>query len=348
MGISVQTADQRGHVLQELDGVDLRGIPKVELHCHLDGIVDPAMLHDLRARGVTLAISAEVLKHAYPVKDVESFWRWLQVQAGLVGSIDAYRPILAVHVERLRAQNVVYAEIMIGSSEILRCERPAMFDRFRGFRDYADSLERGDVQVEFVAGWNRRRRPDGEVDEIAQRILMLHGAGLIAGTFLAGPEEGNPVERYADTFARFRDAGLPVEIHAGEWCGPESVWDALEYGRPQRIGHGVAIFDDPRLLDHVRTERIHIEMCPTSNVRTAAVRRIEDHPIGRAHAMRLAFGINSDDPGAFECTLTDELKVVARTFGFTAADLHRMAQDSLAARFQPKLRHLNARALAQG
>jgi adenosine deaminase len=347
MAISMRT-DQQYHALQELDGVDLRGIPKVELHCHLDGIVDPTMLRDLQARGVTLAISAEALERAYPVKDAESFWHWLEVQEGLVGSIDAYRPILAAHVERLRAQNVVYTEIMVGSSEIWRCERSEVLERFRGFRDYAGGLEHGNIQLEFVAGWNRRPRLDGEVEEIARRILMLHGAGLIAGVFLAGPEEGNPVERYARTFAQFRDAGLPVEIHAGEWCGPESVWDALEYGRPQRIGHGVAIFDDPRLLDRVHSERIHVEMCPTSNVRTAAVRRINDHPIGRAHAMGMTFSINSDDPGAFECTLTDELKVVARTFGFTAADFHRVAQDSLAARFQPKLRHPNARALARG
>ena len=64
--------------------------------------------------------------------------------------------------------------------------------------------------------------------------------------------------------------------------------------------------------------------------------------------MGLTFSINSDDPGAFECTLTDELKVVARTFGFTAADFHRVAHNSRAARFQPKLRHPNARALARG
>lgn len=326
--------------------MDVRSVPKVELHCHLVGIIDPAMLREMRACGVELAISADALALAYPVKDTESFWRWLAVQESLVGSIDAYRPILAAHVERLRAQNVVYTEIMFGSSEIWRCERSAMLDRFYGFREYADGLERGDVQIEFVAGWNRRHRPDGEVEEIALRILMLHEAGLIAGVFLAGPEEGNPVQRFARTFARFHDAGLPVEIHAGEWCGPESVWDALEYGRPQRIGHGVAIFEDPRLLDRVCAERIHVEMCPTSNVRTGAVRRFEDHPIARAQAAELTFSVNTDDPGAFECTLTGELQLVANTFGFTAAHFERIARDALAARFQPDLRYSNARALA--
>jgi adenosine deaminase len=326
--------------------MDVRSVPKVELHCHLDGIVDPAMLREVRARGVELAISADALALAYPVHDFESFSRWFDVQRSLAGSLDPYRPILAAHVERLRAQHVVYTEIMFGSSEIWRCERSEMLDRFRGFRAHADGLERGDVQVEFVAGWNRRPRPDGEVEEIARRILMLYGAGLIAGVFLAGPEEGNPVQRFARTFARFHDVGLPVEIHAGEWCGPESVWDALEHGRPQRIGHGVAIFEDPRLLEQVRAERIHVEMCPTSNVSTGAVRRIEDHPIARAQAEGLTVSINTDDPGAFNSTLTSELQLLADVFGFTVDDFERIARDALAARFQPDLRYANARALA--
>ena|ERR1700674_3255188 len=340
--------DKRSHALRELDRAEICRIPKVELHCHLDGIIDPTMLRDLQARGVTIPITAEALQRAYPVEDFESFSSWFDVQNGLAGGLDEYRPILAAHVERLRAQNVVYTEIMFASSEIWRCERSEVLERFRGFREFADGLEGGDVQIEFVAGWNRRRPHDGQVDEIARRILMLHEAGLIAGVFLAGPEEGNPVERYASTFAQFRDARLPIEIHAGEWCGPESVWDALEHGRPQRIGHGVTIFDDHRLLEHVRAERIHVEMCPTSNVKTAAVRRIEDHPIGRARALGLTFSINTDDPGAFECTLTGELEVVARTFGFTTADFHRIGRDALAARFKPTLRHPNTRALAGG
>ncbi|MDP9238939.1 MAG: hypothetical protein M3P30_16350 [Chloroflexota bacterium] len=340
--------DQQSNVIREGRRAEIDRIAKVELHCHLDGIVDPMMLRDLRARGAALPLSAEALESSYPVNDFESFSRWFDVQQSMDGRLADYQPILAAHVARLRAQNVVYTEIMVASGALLRCTRSETLERFGSFREYTDGLEQGDVQVEFLAGWNRRRPPGSEVDEIAERILMMHDAGLIAGVFLAGPEEGNPVDRYARTFDRFHDAGIPVEIHAGEWCGAESVWDALEHGRPRRIGHGVAIFADPRLLDRVQTERIHTEMCPTSNLRTGAVRLIEDHPIGPAHRMGLAFSINTDDPGAFECTLTDELKLVARTFSLTAADLHRIAQTSLAARFQPTLRHLNARTLAKG
>lgn len=321
-------------------------IPKVELHCHLDGILDPAILRQLHARGDAFGVSARALERAYPVTDAASFWRWLEVQQGLQGGLDAYRPILAAHIDRLRAQHVVYTEIMLGSSELWLAEPSDALERFRDFREYASGLERGDLQIEFIAGWNHRPRPGAEVDAITQRILMLYEAGLIAGAFLAGPEAGNPVRRFADTFARFRAAGIPVEIHAGEWCGPESVWDALEFGHPQRIGHGVAIFDDARLVDYVRSAGVHVEMCPTSNLRTGAIPRIQNHPIGRANAAGLSFSLNSDDPGAFAITLDDEFGLVARTFGLAAADFQRIAKDALAARFQPVLRHANARSLA--
>ena len=325
--------------------MDLQSVPKVELHCHLDGILDPAMVRGLNARGIELALSAETLACAYPVDDFESFSRWFDVQRALGSSLNAYRPILAAHAERLRAQNVVYAEIMVAASEISRFDGTDFVGRFRAFREYADERERGDLQIELIAGWNRRRSAD-EGDDIAGRILMLYEAGLIAGVFLAGPEEGNPVRRFARAFARFFDARLPVEIHAGEWCGPESVWDALEHGRPRRIGHGVAIFEDPSLLELVRAQRIHVEMCPTSNVRTGAVRRIGEHPIARARAEGLAFSINTDDPGAFGCTMSGEFQLVADTFAFADADFERIARDALTARFQPNLHYSNARTLA--
>ncbi len=329
---------------QSESGMDLQSVPKVELHCHLDGILDPEMLRDLHERGVELALSAETLARAYPVDNFEGFSRWFDVQKAFGGSLDAYRPVLSAHAERLRGQNVVYTEIMVAVGEILRSDWTDFIGRFRAFREYADELERGDLQIELVAGWNRRRSA-GEGDEIAGRILMLYEAGLIAGVFLAGPEEGNPVLRFASAFARFSAARLPVEIHAGEWCGPESVWDALEHGRPRRIGHGVAIFEDPSLLKLVRAQGIHVEMCPTSNARTGAVRRIEEHPIARARAEGLTFSINTDDPGAFGCTMSGEIQLVAETFEFTVADFERIARDALAARFQPELHYSNARTL---
>lgn len=317
---------------------------KVELHCHLDGIPHPDMLRRLEHDGVRLAMSGDALTEFYPVRNFDDFVRWFQGIKPLEGDLDTFRPLLALHIERLKAENVIYAEIMIAGSEIPH-DKAELVGRMRAFREWVTEKENDEIQVEFLVAFGRNRTLE-RVNEIADRILMLYEVGLVVGVVLAGPEKGYPVRPLHRTFARFREAGLGIEIHAGEWCGPESVWDALEYGFPNRIGHGIAIFEDSTLLRRFQEDRMHIEMCPTSNLKTGGVRSIEDHPIQRARELGLSFSINTDDPGAFECTMSSEYKLLADVFGFTAADFGRVLANSLAARFQPVLRG-RARALVQ-
>jgi adenosine deaminase len=134
-------------------------------------------------------------------------------------------------------------------------------------------------------------------------------------------------------FDLFRGLGLGIEIHAGEFAGPASVWDALQYGAPDRLGHAVAAFEDEALVQTLLERRIHIEFCPTSNLRLGVVRQIEQHPLGVARELGLEFSINTDDPGPFECSLTSEFELVQRTFGFTAGDFERVFQSALRAAF---------------
>src|SRR5262249_9634818 len=152
------------------------------------------------------------------------------------------------------------------------------------------------------------------------RIVALHDAGLICGVALAGaPETQFPVRPLTSYFAAFRERAMGIEIHAGEFGGPESVRDAIEFGFPDRLGHGVALFDDPALIDLVAERRIHLEFCPTSTSRLGVVPRIEDHPIRRARELGLSFSINTDDPGPFECSMNSEFALVRDSFGFDDA-----------------------------
>jgi adenosine deaminase len=306
----------------------------------MDGIPDPGMLRHLEAEGIQLGMSADALAAYYPVAGYDDFVRWFQGVKPLEGTLEAYQPLLAIHFERLKAQHVIYTEIMIAGSEIPR-DRGELVGRVRAFREWTDRQENGAIQVEYLAAFGRNRTAE-QAEAIADRVLMLYGAGLIAGVALAGPERGHPVRPLQKVFARFREAGLGIEIHAGEWCGPESVWDALENGFPDRIGHGVTLFDDPALIRRFQEERIHVEMCPTSNVKTGSVRCIEDHPVRRARDLGLNFAINTDDPGAFECSMTSECQLLADVFGFEEADFAKMKENALGARFQRRLRGPNA------
>jgi adenosine deaminase len=314
----------------------MEALPKVELHCHMDGILDPGMLRDLRRSDPAFPILPEEFERAYPITDIQSFFGWWNAIRPIEGALTYYYSILGEYIERLKAQQVHYAEIMIAAGELPPDSGEAV-EKVRAFRDWANRQEAGEIQIEFLVAIGRHRTPEA-AEKLAGSILALHQAALIVGVALAGPEIGFPVRPFQRTLARFHEAGLGIEIHAGEWCGPEAVWDALEHGYPDRIGHGVSLFQNSQLIDLFGERQLHIEFCPTSNLKTGSVARLEEHPIGRARELGLNFSVNTDDPGPFECSMESEYEALTRVFGFEESDWRRIYNNSLAARFQPALR----------
>lgn len=312
--------------------IDLQALPKVELHCHLDGILDRSMLRDIRAVEPAFPIDPQAFDAAYPIEDYTQFWQWWQGIDPIEGSLAHFAPILACHIERLKAQNVRYTEIMIASSELPEDIADAL-DAVAAFRALADHTGSEQTQVEFMVAFGRGQTPE-RASALADKWIALHRAGLIVGVALAGREHIRSVQAFAPVFDRLREAGLGIEIHAGEWCGPESVWDALNYGRPDRIGHGVSAFQEPALLDEIRKRGIHLEMCPISNLKTGSVPSIGVHPIRRALDLGLSFSVNTDDPGPFENSMTVEYALLAEHLGFDRHDFEQVYRNALAARFE--------------
>ena len=313
-----------------------RALVKAELHCHLDGILDPAMARDIHQDDPAFLINPARFEQAYPITDIESFFKWWDFIEPIEGELAHFYPILGRHIKRLKAQRVLYTEVMIAAGE-LPGDRVEAVEKVRAFRKWVNQQENGEIQMEFLIAIGRNRSAEG-VGELAENILALHREGLIVGVALAGPERGNPVKPFRETFKKFHEAGMGIEIHAGEWCGPESVWDALENGYPDRIGHGVSLFQDPELISVFQERGIHLELCPTSNLKTGSVSRIEEHPVGKAKELGIHFSVNTDDPGPFECSMESEYELLSEVFGFEENDFQRIYVNSLEARFQPSLR----------
>ena len=143
---------------------------------------------------------------------------------------------------------------------------------------------------------------------------------------IGGSEERGPAEWFHDAFNFARGAGLHLTAHAGESMGPESVWAALELGA-ERIGHGIAAVRDESLMRHLRDRNIPLEVCPTSNLVTGVVKRIDDHPLRRLYDAGVPIVLNSDDPAMFRCSLVDEYRLAQRAFGFTEAELREIAKN---------------------
>jgi len=182
--------------------------------------------------------------------------------------------------------------------------------------------------------WAIGRTPKRSIfEEKVDKVVSLWRQGDITGLALAGDERACKVKDYADIFHSLANEGIPVEIHAGEWCGPESIWDALEYGHPRRIGHALSLFDDPGLPKHFQDNNIHIEFCPTSNLKVSGVQRLEDHPVFKAMDHGLNFSINTDDPGHFECTMNSEFKLLQTVRPFNEEMCRQVFRNSLGAAF---------------
>jgi aminodeoxyfutalosine deaminase len=312
---------------------------KVELHCHLLGVVSPALLTRIRHQGGTVLVEPDSLATAYPITGLETFRRWVELlKPYQTDALEAMRPVLAAHVADLISQHVVYAEIMI-SPTMLTSEPRTLVSACHRWREWAFALEDGRIQLEFLMVVPRALDSD-RLERDTATFVALKKEGLIVGVALVGLETGESLARFASSFRRWREVGLGIEIHAGEHGGPESVWDALEHGQPARLGHGISAFQDPALLEHIRRNNVHLELCPTSNIRTGAVKDIQLHPVRCARDQALSFSLNTDDPGAFECSLQGEYQLVQDVFGFTFDDLTSVFHNSLAARFQPRLRYL--------
>lgn len=181
--------------------MSIHTMPKAELHCHLDGILDPAMVRDIRRSDPTFPIDPADFECAYPVEDIEQFFRWWDFIDPIEGRLAYFFPILERYIEQLKSQHVVYAEVLVASGELPPDPAEAV-EAVTQLRERVSRQEEQRIQVEFLVAFGRNK-PLERVEQLVPKILALHRAGLIVGVALAGPEEEHPVRRALDLGLNF-------------------------------------------------------------------------------------------------------------------------------------------------
>ena len=286
---------------------------RAELHLHLEGSVEPETLREINP-----SLTAEEIAAAFAHSDFDGFiqsfiWVNRQLQKPEHYAIAARRLF-----ERLASESVIYAEVTLSVGTMLW--------KGQDFPSIYDALQREAVRAPLKVRWIvdaiRHFGADAAkpvFDYAAERI----NDGVVA-IGIGGAEDRGPACWFADLYKEARDRGLRLTAHAGETCGPESVWQALEIGA-ERIGHGIRSIDDPKLVAHLRDHQIPLEVCITSNVCTGAVASLEAHPVRRLFDAGVPIVLNTDDPALFRCTLTSEYDLARREFGFTESELATVA-----------------------
>ncbi len=302
----------------------LRALPKAELHLHLEGSIEPETLHELDP-----ATPLDEFRTLYHYADFDAFLRAFGAIGKRLRTPEDYALITRRLLERLEAQNVRYAEIIIAAGVVLwkGQDFAPIFDAVRG------AARASSVEVHWILDAVRQFGV-AHVRAVAELAAARAGDGVIAFG-IGGSEERGPAALFAEPFALAKSAGLHLTAHAGESMGPESIWDALELGA-ERIGHGIAATQDADLMRELRERNIPLEICITSNLVTGVVKRIEDHPVRRLFDAGVPITINTDDPAMFGCTLTGEFELAARVFGFSEAELRGIAQNGFRYAFAGK------------
>lgn len=288
-------------------------MPKAELHLHLEGSVEPETLHEIDP-----STPLEELRALYRYDDFEGFLRAFGGVGKRLKTPEDYGLAARRLLERLAAQNVRYAEIILAAGVVL----------WKGadFAPVFDAVEAAAAESPVEVRWIVDAVRQFGV-ELAMQVARMAAARVDRGVVafgIGGNEARGPAAQFREVFQFARDAGLRLTAHAGESAGPESVWDALEIGA-ERIGHGIAAARDPALMRHLRDRDIPLEIAITSNLRTGVVARIEDHPLRRLFDAGVPIVLNTDDPAMFGTTLVDEYRLAARQFGFSEAEMRVLA-----------------------
>ncbi|WFE66734.1 adenosine deaminase [Micromonospora sp. WMMD714] len=309
-------------------------LPKVELHVHHVGSASPRIVAELAARHEgrsPVPADPDALADYFAFRD---FAHFIEVYLSVVDLIrDPDDVWLLTHevARELARQQVRYAELTVTPYSHVRrgIPAPAFCEAIE------DARRRAEVDFGIALRWcfdipGEAGLPAAE--ETLRISLDERPDGLVAFG-LGGPEIGVPRPQFKPYFDQARAAGLHSVPHAGETTGPETIWDALRELGAERIGHGISAAQDPELLAHLAERRIPLEVCPTSNVRTRAVARIEEHPLHRLVDAGVRVTVNSDDPPMFGTTLNDEYAVAARLLDAGPEKLAALAREAVSASF---------------
>ncbi|MFI6761907.1 adenosine deaminase [Micromonospora sp. NPDC050417] len=314
----------------------IAGLPKVELHVHHVGSASPRIVAELAARheGRTpVPADPAALADYFAFRDFAHFIEVYLSVVDLIRDPDDVR-ILTYEVAReLARQEVRYAELTVTPYSHVRRGIPA--PAFCEAIEDARKAAAAELGIELRWCFDIPGEAGLPAAEQTLRIALDERPDGLVSFGLGGPEIGVPRPQFKPYFDQARAAGLRSVPHAGETTGPETIWDALRELGAERIGHGISAAQDPRLMEHLAERRIPLEVCPTSNLRTRAVRSIDEHPLPTLVDAGVLVSINSDDPPMFGTTLEQEYAVAANLLGLGPDGVAALAVDAVNASFLP-------------
>ncbi|WP_079709597.1 adenosine deaminase [Paraliobacillus ryukyuensis] len=315
----------------------IKQLPKVDLHLHLDGSVKPKTLLELaRAQGVTLPTQSIADLSSYmSVGDnctsLAEYLRPFDLVAKVLQTKQALERVAYELVEQAKQDNCAYIEVRFAPQQ----------HREQGLQleEVLNAVMKGLTKGSCMFGVETRvitccmRHHDAEVNKEVIRVAAKYlNKGLVA-VDLAGDENSFPTSLFRDTFALANQLEIPITIHAGEAAGAESIKEAVKQLGAARIGHGVRLTEDDKLLHEIKKREIPLEMCPISNLQTKATDGWGHYPIRYYFDQGIKVTVHTDNMTVSDTCITKEFSILMDHFHFTITELNQLTINAIDASF---------------
>ena len=310
----------------------VRGLPKAELHLHIEGTLEPELAFALaRKHGITLPYSSvDALQAAYQFTDLQSFLDLYYAGADVLRDAEDFYLLTGAYLQRAHAQGVVHVEMFFDPQTHTTRGVPLESVIAGIVRASDEAQDRYGLTYRLIPCFVRHL----SCAHALQTLEALRPyCSRITAVGLDSTEIGHPPEEFAPVFQRARELGLLTVAHAGEEGPASYIGDALDLLHVRRIDHGVHCDQDPALVRRLARERVPLTVCPLSNVKLHVFASLEQHNLKRLLVQGLCITVNSDDPAYFRGYILENYLAAQQALNLSAADLVQLARNSFEASF---------------
>jgi len=311
-------------------------IPKAELHVHLEGAIPPHLIRTFAKRN-GFAIDETIFRdeNNFSWHDFTAFIDVYRRASEVLKTPEDYRDAIYQYLKQSAAEGAIYVETMPSPDHAAA----AGLSYVSMMEEIDDGIKekKKEFNIECRVMITGVRHYGKESCEQVAALALKYPHPLVVGYAIGGDELGFPPKQFAKAYHMAREAGLGCMCHAGEWSGPEGIWEAIDHLPLQRIGHGVRAIEDPQLVQEIIQRDLTLEISPGSNIALGVYPNYALHSFMKLRQAGVKVTLNSDDPPYFNTTLGREYDNAKREFNLTDAELIEITRTAISNSFADEL-----------
>ena len=310
----------------------IAGLPKAELHLHIEGTFEPELMFEIAGRNrIKLKCnSVEELNSAYNFNNLQEFLEIYYSGANVLIEEQDFYDLTWAYLQKIGSQNVVHTEVFFDPQT--HTSRGVSFNKVISgiHRALEDGHQKLGISYRLILSFLRHLSEESAFEMLEEAMPYK---SWITAVGLDSSEKGNPPNKFERVFAKAREEGFFTVAHAGEEGPPEYVWEALNLLHVSRIDHGNRSLEDQLLVEELVTRKIPLTVCPLSNLKLKVVRDMTQHPLTQMLENGMMATVNSDDPAYFGGYMNENYLAVATALNLTKEQIVQLAKNSFTASF---------------